>query len=78
MKEYETILDALDEHNRIMFCNKINQCMYIVDYDDYELINSLWWSKIFLYKNDMKCGEIVLGSYSEWFVDDNHQIYIIP
>lgn len=77
-KELDTIYDALDECSRVIFCNRNRQCMFIVDYDRYEFINGPWFSKIFLYKDNIKCGEIISENYEEWFIDDNHQICIIP
>lgn len=76
--KFDSLLEALDEYNRVIFCNKYRKCMFIVDFDSYEFVNSMWWSKIFLYKNNVKCGEIICGSYDEWFIDDNNQICIIP
>ena len=78
MEDCSSILDALDKYNRIIFCNTRNQEMCIIDYDSHEFINSKWWNKVFLYRDNVKCCELVCGAYKEWFIDDNNQICIIP
>lgn len=75
---YDSLFDALADNDRVIICNSSNKCMFIVDYDKYEYTSSLWWSKIILFKNNVKCGEYVVGTCTEWFIDDNHQICIKP
>lgn len=78
MNEYSSILDAVDNHNRIILLNSLRQEMCIICYDSHEYESDLWNSKITLFKEGVECGSIVKGSYKKWFIDDNHQICIIP